>query len=723
MAVYTPSPSSDSDSERNAGNLRHGRQRLSSGLDSAVSFTGSSAAVNKIQKNRSTRSPTTNRSHRSHHSHSQEEEEEEEAHRSIQGGNEQNQKEQEEEMEDDIMFLCRCENPKVLVEILQSFSKTGLSSSSSQHRKSSSTRTTQGSTTANITQTQRRSTVIPTQPMTIFCNANAITIHSQSSNKQFQASMELPCTFFQHYQLAHHPNYNDHEEDDDKNTETDTFDFTIHWHTFLQCLTVLLTTANSSVAPFGSNNNNNNNSTSSTISSTLTMAYHASTELLRLEWETFHQHNHHQSIMATAAIPGLETPEAEEAAELSAAFQQSPIAARWLSTSTCLKEAKTELELVPGATLVQVEFWQEQPNKSNHLGFTTKPQPCLRLFTKGYSSQVSVEIPGSIEFSNISSDTLYYSQQQQQPRKPHKLIHTYTLTHWRQALQPLDMAKETCISVNQQGILAVQHSLTVHRGNTSRNLEEQDDDGTLAVFCDFLLLPMVEQLQEEYDDETDKQPNDDDDDHCDSYTESSGLKTQSSHNNRHGTDDEATTHSYPARHRSTARTNCNDVDNDDDDDDDDRRPASLPIGSDDEDEDEDDETNEQPVLKRSPMLFPSLTGAVHDTPHSTLTQETMESSVLRHQRRRDQRKRHRRASNERQQQQHRLATHQESQHAHYDHDDDDDDDDSSVNLLQDSPPNNAPQKQQSHFYSSDENDRNEEDRHYCSSPEIVYGES
>ncbi|KAG7370489.1 repair protein rad1/Rec1/rad17 [Nitzschia inconspicua] len=720
MAVYTASPSSESDSNNsNAGDLRFGRQRLSSGLDSAVSFTGSSAAGNKIQKNRSARSPTTNRSHRSHSLL------EEEA-RSNQGGNEQNQTEQqeeehqEEEMEDDIMFLCRCENPKLLVEILQSFSKTGLSSSSSHQRKSFTTSTTQGSSAVNITQTQRRSTVVlPTQPMTIFCSANAMTIHSQSSNKQFQASMELPCTFFQHYQLAQHPNHNDQQEDDKENTETDTFDFTIHWHTFLQCLTVLLTTANSSAVPFvGGSNNYNNNSTSSTIiSSTLTMAYHTSTELLRLEWETFHQHNHHQSIMATAAIPGLETPEAEEAAELSAAFQQSPIAARWLSTSTCLKEAKTELELVPGATLVQVEFWQEQPNKSNnHLGTTTKLQPCLRLLTKGYSSQVTVEIPGSIEFSN-PSDTLYYSQQ---PRKPHKLIHTYTLAHWRQALQPLDMAKETCISVNQQGILAVQHSLTVHRGNTSRNLDEDDDDGTLAVFCDFLLLPMVEQLQEDYDDENDKQSTDDDDDHNDSYTESSGLKTQSSHNNRHGTDDEATTQSYPARHRSTSRTNRND---DDDDDDDDRRSASLPIGSD--DDDDEDERNEQPVLKRSAMLFPSLTGAVHDTPHSTLTQETMESSVLRHQRRRDQRKRHRRASNERQQpqqQQHRLATHQESQQ-HAQDDDDDDDDSGSVNLLQDSPPSHAPQKQQPHFYSSDENDRDEEDRHYCSSPEIVYGES
>jgi Repair protein Rad1/Rec1/Rad17 len=607
-----------------------------------------------------------------------------------------NENDPEEEDGDDIMFICRCDKPKLLVEMLQSFSRTGLSSSA---RKSSSGIT---QATAGLTQTQRRASAsVPQQPMTIFCSANAMTVHSQSSNKQFQASMELPSTFFQHYQLQ-----NVHDDNDDS-----TYDFTIHWHSFLQCLTVLLTTSTG-----GSN-------TAAAVPSSLTMAYHNSTELLRLEWETTLDDGN--GVMATAALPGLETPETEEAAELSSAFQQSPIQARWLSASLCLKEAKTELELVPGATLVQVEFWHEQPQANNgtkkpQLHSTRRPQPCLRLLTKGHASQVAVEIPGSIEFSATAEEEKNIYSSQPRPR-PRRYAHTYNLTHWRQALQPLDMAKETCISVNAKGILAIQHSLNVvdskggNRKNAASTAATADDIPTSA-FCDFLILPMVEQLEEEDEQEDDDQPeepeNDNGDDQSDSMTTSSGIRTQSSHN-RLDAEDEST-QSPPSVQQIGRREVRRRRAATQEDDDDDQRGANLPIGSDDEAVEEEDAEQVLLARKRSGMLFPTLSGAVQDTPHSTMTQETAESSALRFQRRRDQRKRQRRASNERQQQHQSrsIAPHQESQS------NDEDEDERSVNLLQDSPA-----QQQHSDYSGEEDHGSDDEERYCSSPEIVYGET
>jgi hypothetical protein len=705
---------------------------------------------------------------------------------------EEHHHQQQDEDDDDVLFICRCDTPKLFVELLQAFSKTGLSSLLS--RPTTTQRASAAGTTN--TQSQRRhntstssSSMMPQQPMTIFCNAQAMTIHSQSSNKQFQASMELPSSFFQHYQLIPQHDDDDHGA---AGGEMVTYDFTIHWQKFLQCLSVLLTTTMSSgtsTAPL---------SGSTPQSSLLTMAYHTFTEVLRLEWESlvlssggeregrYGTNRTTSSIMATAALPGLETPESQEAAELSTAFQESPIQGRWLSSSHILKEAKNELELVPGATVVQVQFLEDRapsettttatmvPNKKKTIE-VGRPQPCLRLVTKGYASQVVVEIPGSIEFSqsnnendndvddddNSNSERAWdYPSQPTLRRRPRKLTHTYPLAHWRQALQPLDMAMETCISVNREGIMAIQHSIQVEKGHnaTSKSSDHGQDTTPTLVFCDFLILPMVEQLEDDDEEDDDDDDDDDertaevnineDDDDDDSMMESSGWKTQSSHDGDHPEQDQmikdtqSQTLRHPsiqqqARRRGGRSTNGQHGGHDGEH----NREASLPNGSDEEGEgnDDDDEDRALPP-KRSGRLFPSLCGAIQDTPRSTMTQETTESvaAVMRQRRRRDHRKRQRRWSNEQQEPQSQIRPMKFSgckdspKHANVeDGDDDDDDDGKSVNLLEDSllsfsrdhasKRQEQNQKQRTRYYSSEE-DKNDED-HYCSSPEIVYGES
>jgi hypothetical protein len=620
------------------------------------------------------------------------------------------------EEEDDALMVCRCDTPKLLVDLLQAFSKTGL-------QKGKITTNGTAMMTAATQNPTPKNSATPLQnniPMSIFCAPQGITFHQQSSNKQFQASMELPATFFGHYEIK-------------GGEENGTEQFTIHWNTLLQCLGVLLTTSSGHTNHF----HPYFNPTGVTQHSTLTMAYHTSTELLRLEWETTTtsaaaaaatdtMENH--PILATAAIPGLIPPDAGEAAELSSAFASSKILARWLSPSHRLKECKSELEHVPGATMVQITFFHEgdydddDDYVADALAAPTQPPssqpPLLRFMTKGHSSQVVVDVPGPIEFADDVSNK--------------RLSFTYSLQHWKQSMSPLDVAQETCLSVNEQGIFAVQHQLSIKKGNP-------DPDKDNLAFCDFLLLPMVEQLteDEESDDSDDgnneeepssdeESDSDDDEEETQSATAAARIRTRQSTKRKSHDDDHysiMTTQSQESQQRARRRRGKSEDDTDDDG----SHSARLPIGSDDDDDDEEDEERHRRTLeerKKSGMLFPKLDQGGSNNPRGSPSQastlsEYQEASTIRHQRRRDERKRQRRASMElRQQQQRQQEQHQRESSGQDETQEEQPSDDHgstgarSPNLLAD-----TPESTQSHrpTYLDDDED-------YPSSPEIVYGE-
>ncbi len=171
----------------------------------------------------------------------------------------------------------------------------------------------------------------------------------------------------------------------------------------------------------------------------LSLQYHAPTEVLKLEATLKHG-------VSSAAISGMVPP--ESSAELSAAFGASPVVARLLCNSKNLQDW-AELELVQGVASIRLVF---QPHT-----FT--------CFVVGHSSQCQVVLPLPVE----TQDKFQYS---------------YPFQGWKRAMKPLDVAKETCLSINANGVLAVQHQM-VH------------DD--IAAFCDCLLLPLVE--EEEADEE------------------------------------------------------------------------------------------------------------------------------------------------------------------------------------------------------------------------------
>eukprot|EP00531_Pseudo-nitzschia_arenysensis_P015077 CAMPEP_0116156312 /NCGR_PEP_ID=MMETSP0329-20121206/22766_1 /TAXON_ID=697910 /ORGANISM="Pseudo-nitzschia arenysensis, Strain B593" /LENGTH=660 /DNA_ID=CAMNT_0003653389 /DNA_START=74 /DNA_END=2057 /DNA_ORIENTATION=+ len=632
------------------------------------------------------------------------------------------------EEEDDTLMVCRCETPKILYDLLQSFSKHGSWSKSS-------TSGSYGSRLASGTQTEE-TTMHKLHPMTVFCTKSGLTIHSQSSNKQFQASMELPASLFGHYRLMD----TSPGEDDNDNDNDVSYDFTIHWQTFMQCLNLLMIGTGGDKVPSGNTAasffRNHQHATAPQRSlSSLTLSYHTSTEVLRLEWEGGSSSG--GNVVATAAIPGLNPPPADEAAELSAAFGQSPIVALPQAGHE-LGDTK-ELDYLTGATTVRLRFLRANEGADVHEDHFDCGSR-LRLSAKGHSSKVTIEIPAPIEFSGEDDESI-----NQTATKRDKIAHTYSLSGWKRALQPLDMARETCLSVNSRGILAIQHQLMVdvsgkgHRSKTKRRSSYDGDHHSQepqhpppsneSAFCDFLLLPL----------EVDEDRNDDDDSDDDSgkeeYLENDGDRTLTPHESTQGSlsqstrdrhnnydtdeDEEDEIRQSAARGKRRRRILSSTQDTDatrGDDDQATNASVRLPIGSDDDDDDGIPNDNEE-APSRTNLLFPMVTdGNRHDARGSSSSHHNRRRE---RERRKRQRRSHQPTSN--------LTSNTmsaESQHNdggnedyHAEGDQDNESQERSVNLLDD----DEEYDQNRVNRGTQDSDVDDDDR-YCSSPELVYGQ-
>jgi hypothetical protein len=302
------------------------------------------------------------------------------------------------------------------------------------------------------------------------------------------------------------------------------------------------------------------------------------------------------------------------------------------------------------------------------------------------------------------------------------------------------LAKETCLSVNAQGILAIQHQLVVDTTMTTNN--HASDEPTSVAFCDFLLLPMVEDLDNdnEYGPEHDETNNNGDR----SRTVSSHSQTQLFSSQR--TEDERsaiTTQTQPSQRKAHKRQRLlasHDSDNDHS-----SNGARLPIGSDAENSSNDEE-DALDHNSRSTLLFPPIGGRQSQTGRgvrgsggdSNFASSSMNASLddeedgwIRN-RRLDQRKRQRRATQLFEQQTHtREESTTQNYHKENDH--------TSVNLLDDSGNESSPSPpspdaavsplasmrdtNHSHSRRRDSEDDEEDEEQYCSSPEIIYGQT
>lgn len=494
---------------------------------------------------------------------------------------------------DDTLVYCRCHTPQALVELLRSFGGNGASGSAwkttndsggainSNISSSNKSNTNKNKSSSNKSSTGGAATTV----VTVFCTPRGLTVHSHhgsstassSSGSALQASLELPVALFQDFRLiggTTSPNDDENRQQQQQEDEEASHEFTVHWKTLMECLTLLMVA---------------NNSHTHGPCPALALSYHTSTDLLQLELLLPTTNNNNipnpdddTMTLATCALPGLGMEldhNDHNTVDAATAYRQSPVAARCLTSSCHWTPHVWELDHVPGATTVRVTFVVETTGGSGGLG-GPPPERYLKLSAKGHASKVVVQIPGPIELEEQREEekdgmplsgyrsTTHKSNGNHHHRQT--VTHTYSLASWRQALQPLDLARETCISVNQHGILAVQHQLVLadivmtkapsssynkgeygggggrgrggqgRRGSYSRgqysmseNGDHQDDDDDTAAFCDFLLLPLVNL--------------DDDGDNVDSDSDKNGYGDDEEDDSEGESQSVATTQTRPAQ--------------------------------------------------------------------------------------------------------------------------------------------------------------------------------
>ena len=267
---------------------------------------------------------------------------------------------------------------------------------------------------------RRKSPVI--QPVTVFCSPSSLTFHVYGTARQSQASVDIPATFFSEYHVA-----TPHETE----TTTDEWQaggaFCVNLTTVLDCLHVL--------------------GTLHLERTKLCLSYHQTDEIFKMELLE-------EGILSTAAIPGMLYPE-DNGKSLALAFRSTLIMARIIVKSDYLRDAIQELELVHGAT-----------NCTIQLG----PQG-LQLAATGHIGECLVSLPKDGTSIVLLDATIM------QERK-------YLLHSLQSGMRGLDIANETCISINDNGMIAIQHQVldTVTQGPPSfvdfiMSCLEDEDEG------------------------------------------------------------------------------------------------------------------------------------------------------------------------------------------------------------------------------------------------------
>jgi len=305
------------------------------------------------------------------------------------------------------------------------------------------------------------------QHATVFAGAAGLTFHVHGTARQSQASVDMQSGLFSDYYVCEQVV----EVDDDDNeaedgngggggggTNTEVVkggEFCINLTTVLECLHVLGTNALDRTK--------------------LCLSYDLHDAIFRIELLEETHGATGGGIVSTCAIPGLavsddyddddDDEEGTGASGLAIAFRSSPIVARAIVKSDYLRDAVVELSDVPGAA-------------SATIGISPRG---MDLAAIGYSTECQVSLP------HAGNDAVFVSLDCDPPKLHAR---TYPLHSVLSAFRGLEIASETCISINRRGMVAIQHQvLDEHVGNGQPNFvdfimgclqdddEDSDDDG------------------------------------------------------------------------------------------------------------------------------------------------------------------------------------------------------------------------------------------------------
>lgn len=302
-------------------------------------------------------------------------------------------------------FSCRCESAKAVSTLLKCL-RNG--NSISDHSASESS--------------HRRSRAATIQPVTVYCSAESVTFQVYGMARQSQASVDLQAGLFSQYRViqsssstnADIASKDEHQDDSSSIKWQARQEFCVNLSTVLDCLHVL--------------------GTQNLDRTILSLSFNKADNIFQMELLE-------DGVLSTAEIPTMLLPE-ENTASLAYAFRSSPIVARIILKSEWLKEALQELELVTGVTCCTVALGPDG----------------LTLAAVGNLGECLIKLPSKNEGSGIVSleCTVVHGR-------------TYPLDPFMAGMKGLDIAEETCISMNDSGMIAIQHQVLDLVGQGSPN--------------------------------------------------------------------------------------------------------------------------------------------------------------------------------------------------------------------------------------------------------------
>jgi len=292
------------------------------------------------------------------------------------------------------------------------------------------------------------------QPVTVFCSPSGLTFHAHGKAKQAQASVDLHAGMFAQYRVAEQVQVvggvnggsgegGGEEGEESKPDWHAGGEFCVNLTTLLECLHVL-----------GLQN---------LEKTKLCLSYNLTKEVLKLELL-----QEESGVLSTAAIPGIVPADDDDLQNsLALAFRSSIIAARMIVKSETLLHVVQELELVSGATVGTVSLGPKGLDMSvtGHFG------ECMVSVPAKGGHVVSLELPTGAQSVRT---------------------HRYPLHSLLAAMRGLEIAQETCVTMNSQGMMAIQHQVLPDANATG--------DGN-PNYVDFIMCCLEDDDEEEGDEE------------------------------------------------------------------------------------------------------------------------------------------------------------------------------------------------------------------------------
>jgi len=342
-----------------------------------------------------------------------------------------NHQQQAEEEDDGVLFSCRCESAKSVTTLLACLKQVAGEKRGAEGGRAA------GSGTSN-----------KVQHATVFCGPTAITFHVHGRSRQSQSSVDMQAGLFCDYYVMSEEIEVEHNDDDEEQLPVPDGEkqmmetvvggeFGINLTKVLECLSVC-----------------------DASRTKLCMSYNRQTAIFKLE--LLEDGPSQSGLLNVAAIPGLAVPQDEDENEpltLAGAFRASPIVARAILKSEFVRDAIAELQDVAGGVTCTVG-----------IGPTG-----MELAAVGHAGECLVSLP------HAGNDGVFVGLECTPPRLH---THNYPIHSFLSGMRGLDIAEETCISINSAGMIAIQHQVLDTVGNGQPNfvdfimscLEDEDDE-------------------------------------------------------------------------------------------------------------------------------------------------------------------------------------------------------------------------------------------------------